>query len=158
MKRCPECRRDYYDDTLFYCLDDGNALLDGPATADQLIGLLPTIEMKSGSSTSPLNLSEEQTAILPSGIYGSQVRRSLDKRLLAAPFLLAVIVLAGFGYWYFKPDGSGPINSIAVLPFQNNSADADTDYLSDGLAESLIFRLSQLPGFESQPDKFGHSI
>ncbi len=28
MKRCPECRRDYYDDTLLYCLDDGNALLE----------------------------------------------------------------------------------------------------------------------------------
>ncbi len=32
MKRCPECRRDYYDDTLLYCLDDGNALLEGPAS------------------------------------------------------------------------------------------------------------------------------
>ena len=32
MKRCPECRRDYYDDTLLYCLDDGNPLLDGPAS------------------------------------------------------------------------------------------------------------------------------
>jgi hypothetical protein len=32
MKRCPECRRNYYDDTLLYCLDDGNALLEGPAT------------------------------------------------------------------------------------------------------------------------------
>src|SRR5258706_420496 len=30
MKRCPECKRDYYDDTLLYCLDDGNALLEGP--------------------------------------------------------------------------------------------------------------------------------
>lgn len=28
MKRCPECRRDYFDDTLLYCLDDGNALLE----------------------------------------------------------------------------------------------------------------------------------
>ena len=27
MKRCPECRRDYYDDSLLYCLDDGSALL-----------------------------------------------------------------------------------------------------------------------------------
>ncbi len=35
MKRCPECRRDYYDDTLLYCLDDGNALLEGPASADE---------------------------------------------------------------------------------------------------------------------------
>lgn len=30
MKRCPECRRDYYDDTLLYCLDDGSKLLEGP--------------------------------------------------------------------------------------------------------------------------------
>ncbi len=30
MKRCPECRRDYYDDTLLYWLDDGNVLLEGP--------------------------------------------------------------------------------------------------------------------------------
>ena len=34
MKRCPECRRDYYDDTLLYCLDDGNALLEGPAKSE----------------------------------------------------------------------------------------------------------------------------
>lgn len=32
MKRCPECRRDYYDDSLLYCLDDGSMLLDGPAS------------------------------------------------------------------------------------------------------------------------------
>src|SRR5258706_15825148 len=31
MKRCPECRRDYYDDTLLYCLDDGSRLLDAPS-------------------------------------------------------------------------------------------------------------------------------
>ncbi len=34
MKRCPDCRRDYYDDTLLYCLDDGNALLEGPGTRE----------------------------------------------------------------------------------------------------------------------------
>ena len=32
MKRCPECRRDYFDDSLLYCLDDGSALLEGPAS------------------------------------------------------------------------------------------------------------------------------
>ena len=31
MKRCSECRRNYYDDSLLYCLDDGIALLEGPA-------------------------------------------------------------------------------------------------------------------------------
>src|SRR5215204_165044 len=34
MKRCPECRRDYTDETLNFCLDDGTALLDGPASVD----------------------------------------------------------------------------------------------------------------------------
>lgn len=45
MKRCPECRRDYYDDTLLYCLDDGNALLEGPASADgAATEILPMVE------------------------------------------------------------------------------------------------------------------
>ncbi len=35
MKRCPDCRRDYFDDSLVYCLDDGTALLEGPASADE---------------------------------------------------------------------------------------------------------------------------
>ena len=43
------------------------------------------------------------------------------------------------------------IDSIAVLPFQNKSSDADTEYLSDGLAESLIYRLSQLPNLKVSP-------
>ncbi|MBK7392135.1 MAG: tetratricopeptide repeat protein [Chloracidobacterium sp.] len=46
---------------------------------------------------------------------------------------------------------SGQINSIAVLPFENRSGDADTDYLSDGLADSLIYRLSQLPNLKVSP-------
>jgi TolB-like protein/Tfp pilus assembly protein PilF len=43
------------------------------------------------------------------------------------------------------------IESIAVLPFQNRSSEADTEYLSDGLAESLIYRLSQLPNLRVSP-------
>ena len=35
MKRCPECRRDYYDDSLLYCLDDGSALLEGPSSDNE---------------------------------------------------------------------------------------------------------------------------
>ena len=38
-----------------------------------------------------------------------------------------------------------------MLPFENRSADAETEYLSDGLAESLIYRLSQLPNLKVTP-------
>src|SRR5262249_40834449 len=43
------------------------------------------------------------------------------------------------------------IQSIAVLPFENRSGSSDTDYLSDGLADSLIYRLSQLPNLKVSP-------
>ncbi len=71
--------------------------------------------------------------------------------------VLAILIIATLaGLWFFKFRGasagaSESISSIAVLPFQNRSADADTDYLSDGLAESLIFRMSQLPGLKVSP-------
>ena len=37
------------------------------------------------------------------------------------------------------------------MPFENKNSDADTDYLSDGLAESLIFRLTQIPDLKVSP-------
>lgn len=40
---------------------------------------------------------------------------------------------------------SDAIDSLAVLPFVNESGDADTDFLSDGLTDNLIDNLSQLP-------------
>nr|MBA3248011.1 tetratricopeptide repeat protein [Pyrinomonadaceae bacterium] len=67
---------------------------------------------------------------------------------------IILLALVGFGYWFFFNRSSGdnaPIDSIAVLPFQNKSSDADTEYLSDGLAESLIYRLSQLPNLKVSP-------
>ena len=42
--------------------------------------------------------------------------------------------------------GSGEaIDSVAVLPFVNMSGNPDTEYLSDGITESLIDSLSELP-------------
>ena len=71
---------------------------------------------------------------------------------------LAVLLLAAAGVVYFlavyraaSSSDNAPINSLAVLPFQNKSPDAETEYLSDGLAESLIYGLSQLPDLKVSP-------
>jgi serine/threonine-protein kinase len=43
------------------------------------------------------------------------------------------------------PTARAQEKSIAVLPFDNQKRDPDTDYLSDGIPESIINSLSQLP-------------
>jgi eukaryotic-like serine/threonine-protein kinase len=71
---------------------------------------------------------------------------------------LTVLLLAAMGVFYFLAVGrsstsadNSPITSVAVLPFQNRNGDAETEYLSDGLAESLIYGLSQLPDLKVSP-------
>jgi TolB-like protein/Tfp pilus assembly protein PilF len=43
------------------------------------------------------------------------------------------------------------ITSVAVLPFEDRSGNTESEYISDGLAESLIYRLSQLPNLKVSP-------
>jgi len=47
--------------------------------------------------------------------------------------------------------GASRIDSIAVLPFHMRNSDADTEYLSNGLVESLIYRLSHLSSLNVCP-------
>jgi len=49
------------------------------------------------------------------------------------------------GVFQSMPRRSKGINALAVLPFVNVTTDPDTEYLSDGITESLINSLSQLP-------------
>ncbi len=69
-----------------------------------------------------------------------------------AAVISALILIGGFfGYRYFSASGTRQIESIAVMPFENRNSDADTDYLSDGLAESVIFRLTQIRDLKVSP-------
>ena len=73
------------------------------------------------------------------------------KLVLAIALLLLVGAAVGLGFYLRAGNTQAAIDSIAVLPFQNRSSAADTEYLSDGLAESLIYRLSQLPNLKVSP-------
>ena len=65
-----------------------------------------------------------------------------------AALVLSVVLLAiGISYWFFVGRSSNvtAIDSIAVMPFENMTHDQNTEYFSDGVTESLINSLSQLP-------------
>ncbi len=91
-----------------------------------------------------------------------QTARKMN-RLIVAGLVLVIVLMAVERFWpqtatpstaaisTTDTARSGAIESIAVLAFQNRSADADSEYLSDGLAESLIYRLAQLPNLKVSP-------
>jgi TolB-like protein/predicted Ser/Thr protein kinase len=58
---------------------------------------------------------------------------------------IVAIGLAAFGAWYLRSGRTAQIDSIAVLPFANASGDANSDYLSDGITESLMASLTHVP-------------
>ena len=88
------------------------------------------------------NLSAAKTQSSAEYIVGRIKRR----KFVAATVVTAVIAVAAVGYFYFfVPNNKAAINSVAVLPFVNASGNADVEYLSDGMTDSLINSLSQLP-------------
>ena len=64
-------------------------------------------------------------------------------------FIVSLLVLAAgivvLGAYFFTRNDAAPIQSIAVLPFENQNHDPNTEYLSDGLTENIINNLTQLP-------------
>jgi len=148
MKRCPECRRDYYDDSLLYCLEDGTALVQGavPTADGHETAILPAA-VATGDEPTRAQISGNE------GTLRGAPPNSRRKAKVVSLFALATIVILGiafFGYRYSSAEAK-QINSIAVLPFENHSGSGDTDYLSDGLTDSLIFRFSQLPNIKVSP-------
>ncbi|HSE25403.1 MAG TPA: protein kinase [Pyrinomonadaceae bacterium] len=109
------------------------------------------------------NATSVQSSAAPTqGSLQSQQRSSAEyivgeikshKAILAVLSVVFITLLAG-GFWLWRGgrvSGSDQINSIAVLPFENRSGNPDSEYLSDGIAESLIYRLSQLPNLKVSP-------
>ncbi len=101
------------------------------------------------TTDSAMNRGTAPTTMLPTQQPPSTTRGLVKPRrrkaVIVVALLIAAVVAVGIvigGYFYYLRKSNPVIESIAVLPFENRSGSADTDYLSDGLAESLIYRLS----------------
>ena len=165
MKHCPQCNRVETDDALVYCRADGTALISdsGPVSGDA-----STVNFGSDATSSEIETSilphtstspkidrpTARTTVLPAASpLGATRELSKPKhpRLVVAIIgisglaLLATIVALAVSAYLRSETGGTAITSIAVMPFDNASGNSDLDYLSDGMAETLIKSLSQLP-------------
>ena len=78
---------------------------------------------------------------------------SFKRRTPAFIVLAALLVFGVISLMYFtsKAGNTAPIQSIAVLPFVDDSANPDAEYINDKIAESLINSLSKLPQLRVVP-------
>ena len=110
----------------------------------------------------------QRVAAVPAGASGWRRRGPL----LAVAAVAVIALLAAGVQLSGRRSKGGAIDSVAVLPFVNSSGDADGDYLSDGITESLIANLSQVrslrvtarstvfryKGKEIDPQKIGQDL
>ena len=152
MKRCPECRRDYYDDTLNYCLSDGTELVHGlspdePATAI-LAGHGVPLSGDSGSEPPPLRAGQfdsesvtrpqinttDKTAIFPRPAEAESSRSVGSRHRVRAGIGVAVLLIGAIGFAVFKfwPKNTGTPRSMSVERLTTDGRSREAAISPDG--------------------------
>jgi serine/threonine-protein kinase len=122
--------------TLRQELDFENKLSSLDSTRGQStpgIGMQPTVPMNFPGTSSSNRFLQIRDVMLSS------------KAVVAGAILVAVMAVALVVATRTNVFGNDRIDSVAVLPFTNASGNPSSEYLSDGLSESIIDSLSQLP-------------
>src|SRR2546421_11069949 len=107
MKRCPTCRRDYHNDSLSYCLDDGSELLDGPASGNELATVMLPGEAGTGDDQPSADVGDP---LRPETRPEPEERRDVGRNILQrgsmwAALVMVIVLIGGLAYW-FTPRGS----------------------------------------------------
>lgn len=138
MKRCPACQRVYADETLKFCRTCGTPLGEGPP---------PPEDARTTLALPPDAGREVATKILggpparSEGEVSTPLANSSELTRTLAPARRRRAAAAA----------RRAIDSLAVLPLANASEDSQSEYLSDGITESIINSLSQLPKLRVVP-------
>jgi len=116
MKRCPECRRDYYDDTMLYCLDDGTALLEGPASGNApATAVLPTTEPPSEAETKH---QIDQSGGTDPLVQNKGAHKTGVQAAIALGIVIVLAVGGYFGYRYYGSRGAQTARTSEDLKIQ----------------------------------------
>jgi serine/threonine protein kinase/Flp pilus assembly protein TadD len=89
-------------------------------------------------------LTKQQSSTDEIHAIGGIKRNKFSVGVVLTALILSIAAVAYYSYFARR----NTISSIAVLPFVNAGNDSNTEYLSDGISESLINNLSQIPGMK----------
>jgi serine/threonine protein kinase/Flp pilus assembly protein TadD len=126
-------------------VDGGFDVTVTPATGSSATGEPGSREVASqtaGNSTSGL-----QPSMSPRASSAEYIVSGFKQHKLVLVIALLVLVggAVGLSLYLHARSAQVAIESIAVMPFVNESGNAELEYLSDGMTETLIRSLSQLP-------------
>ncbi len=102
-------------------------------------------EVRTEDTTTQAEFSKPASQSLTKSVIDFRNKR---KPLLFIGLTIFLLAIAGISYWSLTSQNTRQIDSIAVMPFVNESANTDIEYLSDGMTETLISYLSQLPNLD----------
>ncbi|HEX6044944.1 MAG TPA: serine/threonine-protein kinase, partial [Pyrinomonadaceae bacterium] len=92
-------------------------------------------------------LSSPSTGVSSAEFIVNEIKRHKGATVIVAALVVLVVAAVAFGlrsYWH-ADNTEVAIESIAVIPFMNQNQDANADWISDGLTETIINKLTQLP-------------
>lgn len=124
----------------------------------------------SGASRATAAATGEKTNATPN--ESTPASPASRRKVLLAVIAIALVVCTAIAVWVARRPEDKTIDSVAVLPFIDTANDPNLEYLSDGITESLIDDLSQLPtlrvaarsavfrykGNNADPQKVGHDL
>lgn len=160
MKRCTQCNHIETDEALKFCRADGTPLVRHSGAGLELVSsslnetetraltsdfpaaVVSATELMPGVLTAPTNMLRLQSVVSTGKLNGVKPRRTL---MTAAAALVFTLTLAGGVFYFLAHRNNAAIGSLAVLPFLNVNADQQLEFLTDGITETLICSLSQLP-------------
>jgi len=136
MKHCPQCNRVYYDETLNFCLDDGEKLLYGPKSAEQATAILPATQEL--IPTRPYRSHDRSDRNYRAALTG-ELLGSRQRKLQAVLASVMLVLLASAGLLLYRHYSQQPSDTDAAVTPADAPNQPSRVYWEMGEAEQMAF-------------------